>query len=148
MELLICLGQALWQRLTSEQSRAHWLLLDSEFLAGVKGEIDEEALKEKRALLGSCFSAASDRRLERYGRASFAGRRLSTFTRFGTMCKLLVARSICPRRRCGAGWNCCQIGSLRGVDTSCFRPVFETLGVTVAVAKTGLLIDILLVDPP
>ena len=38
MELLICLGQALWQRLTSEQSRAYWLLLDSEFLAGVKGE--------------------------------------------------------------------------------------------------------------
>jgi hypothetical protein len=73
MELLICLGQALWQRLTSEQSRAYWLLLDSEFLAGVKGEIDEEALKEKRVLLGSRLSAASDRRLERYGRASFAG---------------------------------------------------------------------------
>ena len=61
------------------------------------------------------------------------------------MCKLLVARSICPRGSCGAGWNCCQIGSLRGVDTSCIRPVFETLAVTVAGAKTGLLIDILLV---
>jgi hypothetical protein len=73
MELLICLGQALWQKLTSEQCRAYWLLLDSEFQAGVKGEIDEEALKEKRALLGSRISAASDRRLERYGRASFAG---------------------------------------------------------------------------
>lgn len=32
------------------------------------------------------------------------------------------------------------------MDTSCIRPVFETLGVTVA--KTGLLIDIPLVDPP
>jgi hypothetical protein len=73
MELLICLGQALWQRLTSEQSRAYWLLLDSEFLAGVKGEIDEEALQKKWALLCSRFSAASGRRLERYGRASFAG---------------------------------------------------------------------------
>jgi hypothetical protein len=73
MELLICLGQALWQKLTSEQLRAYWRLLGSEFLAGARGEIDEEALKEKRALLGSRISAASDRRLERYGEASFAG---------------------------------------------------------------------------
>jgi hypothetical protein len=31
------------------------------------------SLKEKRALLGGNISAASERRLERYGRASFAG---------------------------------------------------------------------------
>ena len=73
MELLICLGQALWEKLISEQLRAYWLLLDSEFLAGVKGEIDEDALKEKQALLGGHLSATSDRRLKRYGRASFAG---------------------------------------------------------------------------
>jgi hypothetical protein len=73
MELLICLGQALWQKLTSEQLRRYWLLLDSEFLAGVAGEIDEEAFKEKRALLASRISASSDRRLERYGQTSFAG---------------------------------------------------------------------------
>jgi hypothetical protein len=73
MELLVCLGQALWEKLSPKQLRAYWLLLDSEFLAGVSGEIDEEALKEKRALLGSRVSAASDRRLELYAGASFAG---------------------------------------------------------------------------
>jgi hypothetical protein len=73
MELLVCLGQALWEKLTSTQLRAYWLLLDSEFLAGIRGEIDEEAFKEKRVLLASRISAASERRLERYGRASFAG---------------------------------------------------------------------------
>jgi hypothetical protein len=67
------LGQALWQKLTSEELRKYWRLLDSEFLAGVNGEIDEDALREKRALLGDRISAASGRRLERYGRASFAG---------------------------------------------------------------------------
>jgi len=73
MELLLCLGQALWQKLSSGQLKAYWLLLDSEFLAGIGGEIDEDALREKRALLGGRISAASSRRLERYGCASFAG---------------------------------------------------------------------------
>jgi len=73
MELLICLGQALWKKLSSEQSRAYWLLLDSELVRGVKGEIDEEAFTQKQAVFRSRITAASDRRLERYGRASFAG---------------------------------------------------------------------------
>jgi hypothetical protein len=73
MELLLCLGQALWQKLIPEQFKEYWLLLDSEFLAGINGEIDEDTLREKQALLAGRISAASDRRLERYGRASFAG---------------------------------------------------------------------------
>jgi hypothetical protein len=73
MELLLCLGQALWQKLSPGQVKAYWLLLDAEFLAGIGGEIDEDALREKRALLGGRISAASGRRLERYGCASFAG---------------------------------------------------------------------------
>jgi hypothetical protein len=73
MELLLCLGQALWGKLSPGQLKAYWSLLDSEFLAGISGEIDEDALREKRALLGSRVSARSDRRLERYGCASFAG---------------------------------------------------------------------------
>lgn len=73
MELLLCLGQALWQKLNPGQLKAYWLLLDSELLAGISGEIDEDALREKRALLGGPISAASDRRLDRYGLASFAG---------------------------------------------------------------------------
>ena len=73
MEVLICLGQALWERLPPSQRKGYWLLLDAEIRAGTTGEIDEEALAEKRALLASRFSAASGRRLERYGGASFAG---------------------------------------------------------------------------
>jgi len=73
MELLLCLGQALWQKLRPGQLKAYWLLLDAEFLAGIGGEIDEDALREKWALLGGRFSASSSRRLERYGCASFAG---------------------------------------------------------------------------
>jgi hypothetical protein len=73
MELLGCLGQALWEILTPTQAKAYWLLLDSEFSSGVGGEIEEEALREKRVLLDSRLSAANSRILERYGRASFAG---------------------------------------------------------------------------
>jgi hypothetical protein len=72
MEILLCLGQALWEMLLPSQVKAYWVLLDSELLEGITGEIDEDALGEKRALLGSRISAASHRRLERYGRASFA----------------------------------------------------------------------------
>lgn len=72
LELLICLGQALWENLTPDQAKAYWLLLDAELRDNIPGEIDEEAVREKRALLASAISAASRRRLTRYGRASFA----------------------------------------------------------------------------
>lgn len=72
IELLVCLGQVLWEKLTPEQLEAYWRVLDAEIHAGVEGEIDEEVLREKRALLGGRFSARSRRRLERYGRASFS----------------------------------------------------------------------------
>lgn len=73
MEVLLCLGQALWENLSHGQRTAYWLLLDAEIRAGITGEIDEGALKEKKALLADRASAASGRRLERYGSASFAG---------------------------------------------------------------------------
>ena len=73
MEMLLCMGQALWERLPDSQRKAYWLLLDAEIRAGIAGEIDEEALREKRALMASRFSAASGTRLEWYGGASFAG---------------------------------------------------------------------------
>jgi hypothetical protein len=73
LELLLCLGQALWTKLNHSQRKAWWLLLDCEIGAGVSGEIDEEALKQKRLLLASRYSASSSRRLELYGAASFAG---------------------------------------------------------------------------
>jgi hypothetical protein len=73
LEMLLCLGQALWERLLASQRKAYWLLLDTEIRGAVAGEIDEEALREKRALMANRSSAASGRRLKRYGSASFAG---------------------------------------------------------------------------
>src|ERR1019366_6988205 len=53
MELLLCLGQALWERLSDGQLREYWLVLDQEIQAGISGEIDEQALEEKCSLLAS-----------------------------------------------------------------------------------------------
>lgn len=72
MELLLCAGQALWERLSDAELRGYWRLLDGELALGVDAEIDEQALEEKRALLQSRMHARSASRLERYGRASFA----------------------------------------------------------------------------
>ena len=73
MELLVCLGQALWDRLSDDEFRAYWLLLAGEIRDGIRGEIDEQALEEKQSLLASRLHARSRRQLARYGRASFAG---------------------------------------------------------------------------
>jgi hypothetical protein len=73
MELLLCLGQALWERLSDAEFRAYWLLLAGEIRDGIQGEIDQQALDEKRSLLASRLHARSPRQLARYGRASFAG---------------------------------------------------------------------------
>lgn len=72
LELLVCLGQVLWES-TRPEERAAWLgLLDAEIRANVEGEIDEEALEEKRRLSASRSLARSPRRLLRYAGVSFA----------------------------------------------------------------------------
>jgi hypothetical protein len=73
MELLTCLGQALWEGLTSAERGSWWTILQDEIHSGIEGEIDEQALDEKRSLFGSRRHAKSARYLERYGGASFAG---------------------------------------------------------------------------
>ncbi len=73
IELLTCLGQALWERLEDAEVKAWWTLLDREIRLGVKGEIDEQALEEKLALLAGPVAARNRRMLARYGRAAFAG---------------------------------------------------------------------------
>jgi hypothetical protein len=73
LELLLCFGQALWTKLNHGQRKAYWLLLDREIGAGVTGEIDEDALQQKGLLFLGRYSAASRRRLDLYGAASFAG---------------------------------------------------------------------------
>ena len=73
LELLLCVGQALWERTIPGEREAYWKLLGEEIEEGVSGEIDEQALTEKSALLASRASARSRRRFDRYARASFAG---------------------------------------------------------------------------
>lgn len=48
MELLLCLGQALWEKLSHGELREYWLVLDHEIRAGISAEIDEQALEEKQ----------------------------------------------------------------------------------------------------
>ena len=73
MELLLCLGQGLWERLADGELRAYWMLLCDEISMGIEGEIDEQALEEKRSLFKSRSHANNVKRLTGYGRASFAG---------------------------------------------------------------------------
>jgi hypothetical protein len=73
MELLVCLGQGLWERLSVAESSAYWTILRDEINSGIEGEIDEQALDEKRSLLESSAHVNSARHLERYGCSSFAG---------------------------------------------------------------------------
>ena len=73
MELLLCLGQALWGRLSANELQAYWTLLDHEILEGIGGEIDEQAFEEKRSLLASRSRSRRREQLDRYGCTSFAG---------------------------------------------------------------------------
>jgi hypothetical protein len=73
MELLLCLGQALWERLSDGELRAYWMLLCDEISMGIEGEIDEQALDEKRSLFESRSHANNVKRLTGYARPSFAG---------------------------------------------------------------------------
>ena len=58
MELLLCLGQALWGKLSTHEVRAYLALLEREAEEGVGGEIDEQALAAKRCLSRDyCFSS-------------------------------------------------------------------------------------------
>jgi hypothetical protein len=72
MELLLCLGQALWEAAFPEEREAYLKLLRAEIEAGVSGEIDQESLHEKRALFSCRAFARSWSRLEQYARSSFA----------------------------------------------------------------------------
>jgi len=73
LEFLTCVGQALWEVAEPAEQRAYLRLLKDELDANVTGEIDEDALREKRLLLSSRVLAASNRQLAKYARVSFAG---------------------------------------------------------------------------
>jgi hypothetical protein len=72
MELLVCLGQALWEKVSGLERTTYWKLLDVENRQGVSGEIDEQALEARQALLENSANARNPARLEQYGQASFA----------------------------------------------------------------------------
>lgn len=84
MELLLCFGQALWGRLSTNELQAYRTLLDHEILEGIAGEIDVQALEEKRSLLTSRSLSRRCEQLESYGCASFAGTAADTSTAYGT----------------------------------------------------------------
>jgi hypothetical protein len=105
MELLLCLGQALWERLSDRELRAYWMLLGDEISMGIEGEIDEQALEEKRGLFETPSPANNVKRLRSYGRASSLGRRPSTFTVFGTRSPFELVRTTCRRGRYGGAWT-------------------------------------------
>jgi hypothetical protein len=72
MELLISIAHRAWER-TAPAEREAWLrLLASEIDSATGGEIDEEVLELKRALLASRAAARSAVLIERYAAASFA----------------------------------------------------------------------------
>ena len=73
LELLTCLGQGVWESARRDERRAWLELLSEEMEAGVRGEIDEPSLDEKRLILSSSLLARSPRRLEKYARAAYAG---------------------------------------------------------------------------
>jgi hypothetical protein len=70
LELLVCLGQVLWGKLSEAERTAYWRLLEAEIRAGISGEIDEAAVEMKHQVLAG--HARSPQRLEQYGLASFA----------------------------------------------------------------------------
>jgi hypothetical protein len=72
IEILLCLGHALWEAAPAPARQAYLKLLGEEVEAGVAGEIDDESLEKKRALFASRASARSRTRLQRYARTSFA----------------------------------------------------------------------------
>ena len=72
VELLVCLGQALWEKLSAAEYEWYWRLLEVEIREGVSGDIDERAVAAKRSLLESRTNARSPWCVEQYGAASFA----------------------------------------------------------------------------
>jgi hypothetical protein len=73
MELLTCIGQALWS-VMARFERAAWLeLLRREIDAAISGEIDERALEQKRNLFSNRAAASSGAALDAYAAESFAG---------------------------------------------------------------------------
>jgi len=114
MELLLCLGQALWEKLFDGELRQYWLVLDQEIRAGISGEIDEQALEEKRHLLASRVHARS--------------RRLSTSIACGMRSRCERDWTIFRRRRCAGGWSCWPVGSRRTEVTGCSDDVQRLAG--------------------
>ncbi len=73
IELLLCLGEALWERLIPEERALYLRLLGEEIARGVEGEIDDSALEEKTLLLSNPLAARGEGALEHYARTSFTG---------------------------------------------------------------------------
>ncbi len=69
LELLVCLGQLVWESASAEEQTGYLRLLEAELAEGVTGEIDEDVLPLKASLLRNPSSRGH---LKRYTAASFA----------------------------------------------------------------------------
>src|SRR5215467_13745370 len=99
LELLLCLGQALWEKLSDREIREYWLVLDQEIRAGISGEIDEQALEEKCSLLASRVHAhVVNSSSPATARLLLPGRRLSTYIACCTMSPCERDRTTFPHR--------------------------------------------------
>jgi hypothetical protein len=103
MEVLVCLGQVLWEKLSAVELRAYWFILWDEINSGIAGEIDEQALEEKCLLFESRSHANSGRHLAAMARPPSRELRPSTFIVSGTTSRFELARTTCPRACCAGG---------------------------------------------
>jgi hypothetical protein len=88
MELLVCLGQALWERLSVAELSAYWTILRDEINSGIEGEIDEQALAPFSKVRPTLRVPATWRVM---AAPPSPGLRPSTFTVSGTTSRFEVA---------------------------------------------------------
>ena len=68
IDVLVCVGQVLWEFVTPNERRTWLLALRTEIANHVRGEIDEPAVLQKRNLLSSPATARSRRHMNEYAR--------------------------------------------------------------------------------
>ena len=100
MELLVCLGQVLWERLSVAELSAYWTVLRDEIDSGIEGEIDEQASMKSAPFskVGPTLTVSVTWRA--MAALPLPGLRLSTFTVYGTTFQFVVAWTTCRLNPC------------------------------------------------
>jgi len=106
MELLLCLGQVLWEKLSDGELREYWLVLDQEIRAGISSEIDEQALEENAPCWPAGSTPVAGGNWPATAGPPLPGRRLSTSIACGTRSPRERDRTTFRHRSCASGWSC------------------------------------------